>query len=92
MDVPGCKHGFLSVNVFAKSNLLGTLKKIFYKYEEFFIDYELEDKTILSYRFIMASAQDGLWRDVIWGRTRLEQQGRGQRVVDEMASGVAHGK
>ena len=49
------------IKIFSTNTVLGSLKKIFYKEEKYLIDYKLEGDKILTFRYVPATAIDGLW-------------------------------
>lgn len=59
--VPDHNDGLLTLGLTHHKALASTLKTILYKDDAYYIDYQLEDDRILTYRFIMANAMDGLW-------------------------------
>jgi hypothetical protein len=61
IEVPASKNSLLSVSLLSKKTLIGFLKQLLYKDEKFTVEYELENKKIVTYRFNLANAQDGLW-------------------------------
>jgi hypothetical protein len=62
IDVPySDRRGITRLKVFSKNTLLGKINKMLYKETEYFIDYQFEDGTILTYRYVPNTAVDGLW-------------------------------
>jgi len=61
IDVPYKEEGITRLKVFSSNTFLGKLNKFFYKEIEYFIDYQFEDGTILTYRYVPATAAEGLW-------------------------------
>jgi len=57
------KENLTRVRVKIHKSFLLKLKSFFYKDEAFFVDYQLEDARVLTYRFIASTAVDGLWID-----------------------------
>ena len=53
--------GLTRLKVVINKSMLLKLKAFLYKDEGFYIDYQLKDGRLLSYRFIASTAQDGLW-------------------------------
>lgn len=61
IEIPRSPGNIVRIKVQSKNTLAGFLKKLFYKGEEYYIDYELEDGNILTYRYVPSTAVDGLW-------------------------------
>lgn len=61
MDIPQYDDGITRVKLYSPNNTMGALKKFFYKEAKYLVDYQLEDGTILTYRYVSSTAIDGLW-------------------------------
>jgi hypothetical protein len=61
IDVPYIADEIIRFKVFSSNTLLGKLNKFFYKETEYFIDYQLENGIMLTYRYVPGTAVDGLW-------------------------------
>lgn len=60
-DVPYFKDNIVRLKFFSRSSFFGNIKKLVYKGEAYFIDYQLKNGKIHTYRFIPSNAEDGLW-------------------------------
>ena len=61
VEVPNVKNSFLKLKLDVKQNLSGKIFSSLFKSPIFYVDYELADGYILTYRFIASNAEDGLW-------------------------------
>lgn len=61
INIPNKPNEITRLKVSTNNTLLGTLKKFLYKEEKYEIDYQFEDGHMLTYRYIPATANDGLW-------------------------------
>ena len=61
IDIPKSDNEIVRLKVSSKNTLLGKVKKMLYKEEEYYVDYMLEDGNIHTYRYIPGTAVDGLW-------------------------------
>ncbi|MBK8805880.1 MAG: hypothetical protein IPO21_04180 [Bacteroidales bacterium] len=51
----------LRLKVQTENSVLGSFKNFIYKKEEYYVDYQLSNGKVFSYRFITENAVDGLW-------------------------------
>jgi len=61
IDIPSHTDKIIRLKVFSKNTFIGKIIKILYKETSYFIDYQFEAGIILTYRYIPATAVDGLW-------------------------------
>jgi hypothetical protein len=61
IDIPKSDNEIVRLKVSSKNTLLGKIKKMLYKEEEYYVDYMLEDGNIHTYRYVPGTAVDGLW-------------------------------
>lgn len=61
IDITPQEDQIIRLKVFSKNTLWGKIKKMLYKEEEYYIDYQLENGHVLTYRYVPGTAVDGLW-------------------------------
>ena len=61
LDIPDFKDEIIRLKVKSHKTFAGGLKTFLFKGEEYFIDYLFEDGKILTFRYVPATAVDGLW-------------------------------
>ncbi len=61
LTVPAASDSIVRLKVITSPLLMGRVKDFIYKGEQYFIDYELEDGRLISYRFMPSTAELGLW-------------------------------
>lgn len=61
IEIPNYDDEIIRLKVKSYKTLAGHLKNFLYKGEEYLIDYLFEDGKILTFRYIPATAVDGLW-------------------------------
>jgi len=61
INVPENNNEITRLKVVAGPNFAGKMKEFFYKGEAYFVDYKLDNDSVLSYRFIPSNAKDGIW-------------------------------
>ncbi|MBG0858195.1 MAG: hypothetical protein IQL11_01745 [Bacteroidales bacterium] len=61
IDVPDFGRDIGRVRFFSRPDILGKIKLILYKGEAYYIDYQLNNNMVLTYRFNPVNARDGLW-------------------------------
>jgi len=61
IEVPLGNGNIVRAKIEIRDNLLGRLKSFFYKSEECYIYYKLENNEILKYKVIPKNAMDGVW-------------------------------
>jgi hypothetical protein len=76
IDVPKNEQLITRAKTEINKNLFGSLKTFLYKDEAYYIDYQLTDQSVITYRFVASNAFDGLWinpiiRDPLQGRNSL---------------------
>ncbi|MFQ3675698.1 MAG: hypothetical protein SNJ64_04065, partial [Endomicrobiia bacterium] len=61
IDINSNNDTIIRLKLTAKQNILGKIKSFLYKTEEYFVDYQLTDDNIFTYRYVPESANDGIW-------------------------------
>jgi hypothetical protein len=61
VKVPPVRNGVVRARIDISRKFIGTLKRFFYKEEEFFIEYKLESGEIKKYRLVIDNAVSGVW-------------------------------
>ena len=61
IEIPEVENEIIRLKVFSEKTFAGEIKTFLFKGEEYFIDYLFEDGKILTFRYLPATAVDGLW-------------------------------
>jgi len=61
VDIPDSENEIIRLKAYSEKSFAGKLKTFLFKGEEYFIDYLFEDGKTLTFRYITATAVDGLW-------------------------------
>lgn len=61
IKVPANSEGILRARINFSRNLIGNVKELVYKEEEYFIEYKLNDGEIKKYRLVIDNAVCGVW-------------------------------
>jgi hypothetical protein len=61
IKVPPLKNGIIRARIDVSRRIIGSLKRLLYKEEEFFIEYKLDNGDVKKYRLTIDNAVSGVW-------------------------------
>jgi hypothetical protein len=61
VQVPFAGNGIIRARIDISRRIIGSLKRLIYKEEEFFIEYKLESGEVKKYRLVIDNAVSGVW-------------------------------
>jgi hypothetical protein len=81
IEVPPLRNGMIRARVDVSRKMIGSLKRLLYKEEEFFIEYRLENGDIKKYRLVIDNAVSGVWVNPLIVRISTPFQGLGVKEI-----------
>jgi hypothetical protein len=61
IKVPPMRNGIIRARIDVSRRIMGSLKRLVYKEEEFFIEYKLDNGDVKKYRLVIDNAVSGVW-------------------------------